>query len=279
MDFERHLIAENPAVQEFQEIEPKGIIIYSSGIPIYREFQLKVFDRPNFRASVHALIDEDGVTQMLPLNYRGMHAGVGAGNNGYLGVMVCEPNPDRKAYQALRDSARNNLVQYLVFLCRYWAIEPVNVSNVIQFAGTASKNHIVDPEVMKFCKGVTPYFGRPADCPEADDELYCNENSIITEVKQTLGQIAALYGEVTHTTETPLTQIGVGDVVLFTGGDVFKSRGSSTRVTFDNRMRHGIISEMSPGSRHAYKVTFPGGSSVWVNKSTLERSTLGHVSF
>lgn len=278
MDFERRLVTRNVIFTQPQEITPKGIIIYSSGFPIYRAAMLKVYDRPDYRASVHALIDEDGITQTLPLNMKGWHSGTGAGNIGYLGVMVCEPIPTRSDIKALRDSTRNNLVQYLVFLCRYWAIEPMNVGNVIQFAGTANRNHLVASEMLKPCQDHQAYFGRTVDGSDADDEVYCNENSIITEVRETLEHLANMYGEATHNVETPLTQIGVGDVVLFTGGDVFNSRGSSTRETFDRCMRHGVVQENASGSRHAFKVAFPSGSTFWVNRSTLVRSTLGHVS-
>lgn len=278
MDFERRLAKRNVIFTQPQEITPKGIIVYSSGFPIYRKAMLKVYDRPDYRASVHALIDEDGVMQILPLGMKGWHSGTSAGNIGYLGVMVCEPIPTRSDINDLRDSTRNNLVQYLVFLCRYWAIEPMNVSNVIQFAGTANQNHLVASEMLKPCKKHHAYFGRIMDVSDASDGTYCDENSVITEVKHTLEQLSALYGEVSHSTETPLTQIGVGDVVLFTGGDLFNSRGSSTRETFDRSMHHGVVSEVSQGSRHAYKVTFPNGSTYWLNKSALVRSTLGHVS-
>jgi hypothetical protein len=133
--------------------------------------------------------------------------------------------------------------------------------------------------MLKSCQNHQSYFGRVPGDAESDDEAYCNENSIITEVKQTLEQLAILYGDVRHATETPLTQIGVGDIVLFTGGDLFTTRGSSTRETYDKRMQHGIVIETAPASRHAYQVAFPSGSTAWVNKSALVRSTLGHVSF
>lgn len=278
MDFDRRFIMESDNFVSSSEIRPKGIIVYSSGFPSSRGEAFRQINQPRKRASVHALIDCDGVTQTLPLNHRAWHSGTIKGNSEYLGVMVCEPNPKSPAYSQLRDRAYSNLVQYLVFLCRYWELSPMNECEVIQFAGTASKNNLVALEVLKPCVRTQPFFHRPVGIEKAGDYACCDERKLITEVNETLGCLAILYAEVPHVTETPLTQIGIGDVVLFTSGDTFSSRGISTRLTFENRMLHGVVCQTAHGSRHPYKVAFPGGPTVWVNKSTLVRSTLGHVS-
>lgn len=278
MELERRLIVENDSYRSPQEIVPKGIIIYSSGFPVDRASMLRVYNRTHYEASVHALIDCQGVTQTLPLNMKGWHSGTALGNTEYLGVMVCEPNPKHSRCSTLRDLTRSNLVQYLVFLCRYWAWEPMNLSSFIQLAGTAHENHLVTSEMLKGYLENQPYFGRIVDDSGEPAYACCDEGSILTEVKQILEQLPLLYREIPHPVETPLTQMGIGDVVLFTGGDLFKSRGISTRQTFFNRMLHGVVTDYSPGSRHAYEVAFPGGPTSWVNKSALVRSTLGHVS-
>lgn len=278
MKFERKLIKGNIVSQFEDEIKPKGILIYSSGFPVDREFMRKTIDRQSYKASVHALVDSTGVTQVVPLDCRAQHSGMKVGNTGYLAVMVCEPISSREDYPALRDLTRRNLVEYLVFLSRYWDIDPMNVSDLIQFAGTAAESKIVSPEVLKSYDTFKSYFGRPVNGGSEDGYEYVDEGSVKTEVKQTLVRLSELYGGVLHRTETSLSKIGVGDVVLFTGGDQYKTRGASTRENFERGMRHGVITDHAPDSRHAFEVAFPDGSVVWVNKGTLVRSTLGHVS-
>ena len=278
MEFDRRFIMESDNYVSSAEIRPKGIIIYSSGFPSSRDECFRQFNQPRKRASVHALIDCDGVTQTMPLNHRAWHSRTVKGNSEYLGVMVCEPNPKFPDYSQLRDLTYSNLVQYLVFLCRYWELSPMNECEVIQFAGTASKKRLVAPEVLKPCSHSQPFFHRIVDGGDAGDYACCDERKLQTEVAETLGCLAILYAEIPHVTETSLTQIGIGDVVLFTSGETFTSRGISTCLTFENRMLHGVVCQTAPGSRHPYKVAFPGGPTVWVNKSTLVRSTLGHVS-
>lgn len=278
MDFERHFMKENDCYQSPKEIAPKGIIIYSSGFPSTRTQMLRVFNRPNYQASVHALIDCDGVTQTLPLNHRGWHSGTHHGNSEYLGVMVCEPNPKHSRCTQLRGQVQSNLVQYIMFLCRYWAFAPVDLGEIILLAGTAYKKRLVTREVLKSCNSTRPYFHRYPCDGYAGDIACCDELAIIADVKQSLGQLSDLWEETPHVTETPLSEIGIGDIVLFTSGALFKSRGISTRETFLNRLLHGVVTDHSPGSRHPYEVTFLNGPTMWVNKSTLVRSTLGHVS-
>ena len=288
MKFERRLITGNEVLlRAEEEIKPKGVLIYSSGFPVTRDFMRRTMDRATYRASVHALIAEDGVTQLVPLDVKANHGMRKTANDRYLAVMVCEPTGSGD-YSASRELIKRNLVQYLVFLCRYWAIEPVNVCDLIQFAGTASENQIVAPESIKSYGVFKAYFGRPAKAASEGDDEYVDETLLKTEVKQTLGQLATLYRETIRSVETPLSQIGIGDVVLFTGGDLFSTRGISTRMNFEPCMRHGVVTNHSDGSRHAYEVTFPKGpvnpdgsferETVWVNKGTLTRSTLGHVS-
>lgn len=289
MKIERRLVTGNEVIlRAEEEIKPKGILVYSSGFPVDRNFMRTTIDRETYKASVHALIDDSGVSQLVPLDIKANHGMTRAANSKYLSVMVCEPIRGGEAYNTLREQTRRNLVQYLVFLSRYWAIGSVNVGELIQFAGTASENQIVAPESIKSYGVFKSYFGRPAKAASEGDDEYVDESLITTEVKQTLEQLATLYREVPHVTETPLSQIGTGDVVLFTGGDLFTTRGISTRCNFEKCMRHGIVTNHSDGSRHAYEVMFPAGpinpdgtfhrETFWVNKGTLIRSTLGHIS-
>lgn len=80
------------------------------------------------------------------------------------------------------------------------------------------------------------------------------------------------------TSEHAVDEIGVGDVVLHVGSEVYISRGAVTVKTSRASMSFGIVTNVSPRSKHAYEVVFPDGEAGWVNKSTLVKSTLGHIS-
>lgn len=84
---------------EFQKRGAKGAVLHSIGTP---QPSAKViadyFDSPNVEASVHAVLQADGVCyQLAPWNYRLWHVG-GRANNTHLGVEMTEP--DCIAYDA-----------------------------------------------------------------------------------------------------------------------------------------------------------------------------------
>ena len=277
MYFEHRFITENDSYLSPKEIRPEGVIIYSSGFPIEDWQLVNLYNRSNYRASVHALISAYGVLQTLPFNFKGMHTGYRRMNERYLGIKVCEPNSKDPKCQALRDQTRDNLVQFLVFLCRYLGATPVNVSEVIQFAGTANAKKVVAPEVLRPQRQLQPYFGRVGETA-ANGAEYCEEGSLLTAVKEKLEEITELSDEINTQAVTPLTRMGSDSVVLFTGGPLFKSRGVVACETFLDRMCHCVVTDYSKGSKHAYKVVFPDGSTYWVNRASLVRSTAGSIS-
>ena len=75
MYFEHRFITENDSYLSPKEIRPEGVIIYSSGFPIEDWQLVNLYNRSNYRASVHALISAYGVLQTLPFNFKGMHTG------------------------------------------------------------------------------------------------------------------------------------------------------------------------------------------------------------
>ena len=170
-------------------------------------------------------------------------------------------------------------MQYLEFLCRYWAFAPVS-SETIHFSATACEKLHIPSEMLKIGKERKLDFHSLPVALKLPSAYACGkEDLILTEVQETLGYLSELWKETTHVAEVPLPTIGSGDIVLFTGGPIFNSCDISTAETCFNRLLHGVVVEHTPGSRHPYKVAFPCGPTIWVNKSTLVRSTLGHVSY
>lgn len=277
MEFKRLFLTENDNFQSSTEVRPKGIIVYSSGLPMDRALLFETYNRPNYRASVHALVDAEGVTWTLPLKHRAWHSGTEKGNSNYLGVVVCEPNPLHYDYVTLRGQTYNNLVQTLVFLSRYWGLDPMNDSGVIQFAGTAYKNGLVASGLLDVYRHVKPHFYDAVNVTELTASRYCIEDRITQSVKESFGWFVDHYTDVPHVAETPLTQIGTGDAVLFIGGELFKSHGTTTRETSNDGMLPGFVKDVRPGSRHAYEVVLPFGT-YWANKSSLVRTTYGNIS-
>lgn len=277
MHVQRRFIMENDAFRSPIEIRPSGVIVYSSGFPTNVEHMRRVYARSNFRASVHALVDHDGFQIVMPLNWLANHSGRYHANEKFLGVMVCEPNPNAPQTETLRELTDKNLVQCLVFLCRYMGINPINASEVILFAGTAYANHFIAPEVLKSPWIKQKSFNKTGANLE-DDEVFCHATSILRDVTIHLGDLNAMCEDDTEVIDTPLTHKGVDNILLFTGGPIFKSRGTSMCETRINGMSHCHLLEFSRASNHPYRVAFPDGTTCWVNRASLVSSSAGNVS-
>ena len=78
---------------DFQRYGAKGAVLHSIGVqqPSAQAIANN-FDRVNAEASVHAVLQADGlVVQTMPWNYRAWHVG-GAANNTHVGVEMTEPD-------------------------------------------------------------------------------------------------------------------------------------------------------------------------------------------
>ena len=71
----------------------------------------------------------------------------------------------------------------------------MNVSEVIQFAGTANAKKVVAPEVLRPQRQLQPYFGRVGETA-ANGAEYCEEGSLLTAVKEKLEEITELSDEI-----------------------------------------------------------------------------------
>ena len=78
---------------DFQKNGPKGAVLHSIGTPQPNaEIIAKYFDDPSVEASVHRVLQADGICyQLAPDNYRMWHGG-GSVNNTHMGIEMTEPS-------------------------------------------------------------------------------------------------------------------------------------------------------------------------------------------
>ena len=75
----------------FQDRGPQGLMLHSVGCPQPKaEVLIQKWNKPGVEKAAHAFVEPDAVSQTLPWNYRGWHAG-GAANNTHIGVEMTEP--------------------------------------------------------------------------------------------------------------------------------------------------------------------------------------------
>ena len=88
--YKKNLARDDSRYRIFQDRGPHGLMLHSVGCP---QPDPAVFVRTwncDCNACVHAFIDDSGVYQTLPWNFRGWHCG-GDGNNTHIGVEMTEP--------------------------------------------------------------------------------------------------------------------------------------------------------------------------------------------
>lgn len=72
-------------------LKPIGMVLHSTATDgASDEAEIKYFNSADRQASAHAFIDEDSITQCIPLTERGWHAGATA-NSKFIGIELCEP--------------------------------------------------------------------------------------------------------------------------------------------------------------------------------------------
>lgn len=276
--FERKLIGEPPMTWAVREFRPRGVVVMTSGSPSSRKTVLSHLITPNQSGSVHALVDTTGITQTSPL----LQPALGDKPNevdGFLKIIVCEPaDADPEKVQELTTQTVQNLAMTIVYLCRYHKMDPSKA--MIRFVGKASDGYIDMPECKctkrrRHTAHSLPFFARSQDA-RAMDGCYA-EDLVKAEVARLQVEVAKLVEENTTTgVERPVDAIGVDDVVLFTGGALYRTRSASAATTSTTEQQLGVVRRVYPQSKHRYEVAFPSG--IWyVNKSSLRKSPLGHV--
>lgn len=275
--FERKLIKKNPVMRGYREFGPKGIAVVSSGSPNTRDSIYALLNTPNQTGSVHALVDVDGITLVLPLSMRALGDLPNAYDD-FLKVLVCEPayQTDLERYR-LTNRLCANLATCILYLCRHHGMEPCETE--IRFVGKANDNEIklseCDPSAkVRKSANSSPLFdsqSRPSGQGRSIGDL------IQLEVKELhLGLTKVLRRTNIAVPESPAGAVGAGDVVLFVGGAIYNSRGASAAQTLTAMPQFGVVRRVYPGSKHCYEVVFLNGT-YCVNKSTVRKCPFGRI--
>lgn len=275
MRFQRHLILHNRAIRSPIELRPEGITVYSSGSPCDRYNIARRINRDKHPGSVHALIDSTGISLLVPVTYQTNPLLEDIPTSNTLNILCCDPSMTVRRVQPLTDAVIQNLICACIFLSRQCNLAD-NGRDFIQFAGTAN---------WKFQQGLGhPGYRCDRDTPSLitrsviTDELTRDSdihafNQNITKVMVELDRISEQV--LKSRSRSAVDAIGAGDVVLFTGGEVYISRGTSTELTSWRAMEWGVVRTISLHSTHPYEIIFPGRGPLWVNKSTLVPISLG----
>ena len=108
---------------DFQKNGAQGAVLHSIGTPQPKAEPIaKYFDDPSVEASVHRVLQADGICyQLAPDNYRMWHAG-GSANNTHLGIEMTEPSCisyDAKNGYKLTIHNRSQALDHVVNTYRY----------------------------------------------------------------------------------------------------------------------------------------------------------------
>ena len=125
------ILTQNNCYKANQAITPKGIMVHSTATPgaTANDF-IKFWNKPGVSACVHAFIDDTGIYQTLPWNWRGWHAASGrngSANNTHISFEICEPGGFKYSSGATmvgydvkkNEEYFNNVYQKAVELCAY----------------------------------------------------------------------------------------------------------------------------------------------------------------
>lgn len=180
MELTQHFLTQSDCYKTGRTIVPKGIMVHSPGVaqPDVNVF-LKNWDRPGVDACVHAFVHRDGVTQTLPWNHRGWHAGTPrngglSANNTHISFEILEPaghtyqggtmiGYDAEANAAYFAAVYHNAVTLSARLCRDYGLDPMTdiVDHEEGYRLDIASNH---SDVMQWF----PYHGKSMDTFRAD---------------------------------------------------------------------------------------------------------------
>lgn len=126
-----NILTQNDCYKAGRTITPKGIMVHSTATPgaTANNF-IKSWNKSGVSACVHAFVDNTGIYQTLPWNWRGWHAASGkngSANNTHISFEICEPGgfkyssgSNMVGYDVKKNEAYfNNVYQKAVELCAY----------------------------------------------------------------------------------------------------------------------------------------------------------------
>lgn len=252
---------------EIESTKPRGIIIYSTPFYATTAQLFDLMNDPNYSMCMHAIIDNGNVMTTLPFTYRGAHAGTKQGNDNYIGVMM----PDIPDTGIDRTVALWTLQIFLAYYVIEQNISIDEIQNFILSMGVAHKLGLVTDTVYNAYSGEYHYFSKQY----LNDQSASIENfqGIITRVKEIVGQVRTIKDQIAaepFRAENKTTEARRGEVVIFDGGSLFKTRGASTRQTSNGNLFLVVIAQVAPRAKHPYEVVFQSGEKYWVNKTSIE---------
>ena len=125
------ILTQNNCYKANNTITPKGIMVHSTATPgATANTIIKIWNKHGVSACVHAFIDDTGIYQTLPWNWRGWHAASGkkgSANNTHISFEICEPGGFKYSSGATmvgydvkkNEEYFNNVYQKAVELCAY----------------------------------------------------------------------------------------------------------------------------------------------------------------
>ena len=125
------ILTQNNCYKANHTITPKGIMVHSTATPgATANTFINFWNKPGVSACVHAFIDDTGIYQTLPWNWRGWHAASGkngSANNTHISFEICEPGGFKYSSGATmvgydvkkNEEYFNNVYQKAVELCAY----------------------------------------------------------------------------------------------------------------------------------------------------------------
>lgn len=118
-------LTNNDCYKSGRKITVKGIMVHSTATPgAMKEDFYNVWNKPGVKKCVHAFLDDKGIFQTLPWDYRGWHAGASA-NSTHIGFEICEPRSlDDKEYF---NKVYADAVELVVKLCKEYNLTEKNV--------------------------------------------------------------------------------------------------------------------------------------------------------
>ncbi|OUQ25414.1 N-acetylmuramoyl-L-alanine amidase [Flavonifractor sp. An135] len=142
MEITEHILTNNDCYKAGKTIVPKGIMVHSTGVAQPDvEVMLRAWDRPGVEACAHAFVHADGVTETLPWNWKGWHAGKPAAgkvsaNNTHISFEILEPaghtyqGGTMIGYDARKNAAYfaavyRNAVELCALLCQRYKLNPM----------------------------------------------------------------------------------------------------------------------------------------------------------
>lgn len=128
-----------------QRIQPTYIVVHSTAVGMTSRMTLfNAWNSQTAKVSCHAMVDDEGWTLTLPVDFKGWHVG-GRGNGISIGFEVCEPKSivyadqwhsrvNTALYNPARPSIRNDFIKRwwqavdcAAYLCKQTGITPDHV--------------------------------------------------------------------------------------------------------------------------------------------------------